>query len=98
MTLRRFSGLVVVAVVVLLLVIYWHYLFGAVLLFLGGRGLATHYGWRRRRPKSSWSSLGRTAAMMFAAWNSRWLKPVDVKASVRKTADTNVRPNDWLSS
>lgn len=41
----------------------------------------------KRRPKSSWSSLGRTAALMFAAWNSRWLKPSAFTAKVHAAAD-----------
>jgi len=51
----------------------WHYLLAAGVLYAAVRHLTRHT--RRRRPKSSWSSLGRTVALMFAAWNSRWLKP-----------------------
>lgn len=44
---------------------------------------------RRRRPRSSWSSLGRTVALMYAAWNSRWLRQVTnpVRVSVPAAAD-----------
>lgn len=61
----------VVAVSVWLL---WSYLVGAGVLFLAWRILRRDLG-HRPRPKSSWSSLGRTVSIMFAAWNSRWLKP-----------------------
>jgi hypothetical protein len=60
---------------VLLVALAWH----LILLGLAGmwayRVLARRAGVWRPRPKSSWSSLGRTAAMLYAAWNSRWLKP-----------------------
>lgn len=47
----------------------------------------------RRRPKSSWSSLGRTVALMFGAWNTRWLNPKLPKASI--PASASVRPEGW---
>lgn len=49
----------------------WHYIVGAGVLLLAVRHLRRHG--RRRRPRSSWSSLGRTAAMLYASWNSRGL-------------------------
>lgn len=49
----------------------------------------------KRRPKSSWSALGRTGAIMYAAWNSRWLKPT-VKASIpASAANPHDRPEGW---
>lgn len=45
--------------------------------------LLMHRAGFKRRPKSSWSSLGRTAALMYASWNSRWLNPTSrIKASI----------------
>jgi len=67
------AGLLVLAAVLL-----WKWLLLAGVARLAWRRLYPG----RRRPKSSWSSLGRTAAMLFAAWNSRWLKPQQLRASV----------------
>ena len=68
--------LVVVGAAVLVLVaaavaMFWHYLIGAGVVYAAWRMLRRDV--RRRRPRSSWSSLGKTAAMMYAAWNSRGL-------------------------
>jgi hypothetical protein len=68
----------------------WGYIVGAAVLFAAFRVLTR--GTRSRRPKSSWSSLGRTAALMFAAWNSRWLKPSLVKASIPAKAGAEHAP------
>lgn len=54
--------------------LFWAYLVGAGVLWLAWRMLRRDLG-HRPRPKSSWSSLGRTVSIMYAAWNSRWLKP-----------------------
>lgn len=73
-------------VLILLVVLYWHVLLNLITVLIVGR-----IGWAilakkagvRRRPKSSWSSLLRSGAIAFAAWNTRWLKPT-VKASITK--------------
>lgn len=69
---RLVATLTAVAAAVLVVVLAWHVLVAGGVLYAAYRHLTRHT--RRRRPKSSWSSLGRTAALMFAAWNSRWLK------------------------
>lgn len=48
----------------------------------------------KRRPKSSWAALGKTAALLYAAWNSRWLKGLDAKVTVPKRAVT--APDDHV--
>lgn len=84
--------LIVAACLILVLafvfVLIWPYLVAAGVLTVAWRIIARDLRkGRRRRPKSSWSSLGRTAALMYAAWNSRWLKPASVKASIPARAD-----------
>lgn len=48
---------------------------------------------KNARPKSSWSTIGKTGAIMYAAWNSRWLKPGThgIKASHLNNFDAK----DW---
>lgn len=72
----------VAAVLAVALVVWlaWPYLVGVAVIAAGWRVATRHT--RRKRPRSSWSSLGRTAALMYAAWNSRWLKGSTFKASV----------------
>lgn len=65
--------------------VLWPYIVGAAVTLAAWRVLRRDT--RRRRPKSSWSSLGRTGATLFAAWNSRWLKGPLLKASVPASAD-----------
>lgn len=76
------AALTLLALAALLLYLYWH---DAMLVMLGyvcWRFLMHRVGFKRR-PKSSWSSLGRTAALMYASWNSRWLNPTSrIKASI----------------
>jgi hypothetical protein len=71
------AGVVAIAAAVWLL---WPYIVGGAVAVIGWRVVTRHT--RRRRPRSSWSSLGRTAAMMYAAWNSRWLKGSTLRASI----------------
>lgn len=79
--LRVAVALAAVVGVVLVVVLVWQYLVAGAVLVAAARHLTRHT--RRRRPKSSWSSLGKTAALMFAAWNSRWLKPSTVERNGR---------------
>lgn len=81
----------------LLIYLYWRVAVNALTLLLVGRVAwmyLTHRLGIKRRPKSSWSSLGRTAAIMYAAWNSRWLKP-SVKASIPASADGEPKPAQY---
>lgn len=74
----------VVGALMLTVWLLWPYLVGGAALAVAWRvvGRDVRRG-ARRRPRSSWSSLGRTAALMFAAWNSRWLKPTSpIRASI----------------
>jgi hypothetical protein len=87
---RLACGLAGVVALVLLVWLAWPYLVGAGVTFAGWRVATSHT--RRRRPRSSWSSLGRTAAMMYAAWNSRWLKGSTFKASVPAAAGREHAP------
>lgn len=83
------AAAVIVATVLVLL--FWRYLVGAGVIVVGYRTVTRHI--RRRRPRSSWSSLGRTASIMFAAWNSRWLKPTSpVVAKVHAAAGAEHAP------
>lgn len=77
-------GVVVAGALGLTVYLLWPYLVGAGVLAVAWRVVGRDVrSSRRRRPRSSWSSLGRTAALMFAAWNSRWLKPtVQTRVSV----------------
>ena len=83
---------VVVLVVTLLVALLelWRWLLAAVVVCAAWRHLTR--GMRRRRPKSSWSSLLRSAAVVYAAWNSRWLRPkgpgAHIKVTVPKRAVT----------
>lgn len=84
--------LVVVAVVLagalgLTIYLLWPYLLACGVLAAAWKVLGR--GTRRRRPRSSWSSLGRTGALMYGAWNTRFLKQVTnpVRVSVPKSAD-----------
>lgn len=70
---RVVAALAGVAVVALVLALLWRYAVGAAVVWAAWRHVTR--GSRRRRPRSSWSSLGRTAALLYAAWNSRWLRP-----------------------
>lgn len=80
--LRLLCGVAALAVLAAAVWLLWPYLVGSVVLVAAWR-VATR-GMRRRRPRSSWSSLGRTAAAMYAAWNSRWLRQgVRVSAPAR---------------
>lgn len=79
--LRVAVALAAVVGIVLVVVLVWQYLVAGAVLVAAVRHLTRHT--RRRRPKSSWASLGKTAAMMFAAWNSRWLKPSTVERNGR---------------
>lgn len=82
---RLLCGVAAVAALALVVWLVWPYLVGAGVIAAGWRVATRHT--RRRRPRSSWSSLGRTAAMMYAAWNSRWLKGVSpVRVSVPRAA------------
>ena len=91
------------AVSMLGLVILVAYLYRYTLLNLAAMLMVGRVGWHvlhaklgiRRRPKSSWSSLGRTAALMFGAWNTRWLKPHQAKASVPAKAGVEHSPADF---
>lgn len=68
---RTICGVVLLLVTALALYALWRWLLEGTVLIIAVRHLTRDR--RRRRPKSSWSSLGRTGALMFAAWNSRWL-------------------------
>lgn len=87
---RLLCGVAGVAVLALVVWFAWPYIVGAGVTVAGYR-IATR-GTRRRRPRSSWSSLGRTAAMMYAAYNSRWLKGPLVKASIPAKAGREHAP------
>lgn len=65
------ASVVTVLAAVAVAVWLWQYLVGAGVMYAAFRHLTRHT--RRRRPRSSWSSLGRTAAMLYAAYNSRGL-------------------------
>jgi hypothetical protein len=93
--LRLVAAAALVAVLVAVVVFAWPYLVGAGVMVAGWRVATRHT--RRRRPRSSWSSLGRTAALMYAAWNSRWLRGSTLRASVpaavgREHVDTDGVP------
>lgn len=72
------------AVAVGAVVLYWHILVGLAVGAFAYRHLTR--ATRRRRPKSSWSQMGRTVAMMYGAWNTRWLKNTTFRASVPAAA------------
>lgn len=78
---RLVATLTAVAAAVLVVVLAWHYLVAGGVLYAAYRHLTRHT--RRRRPKSSWSSLATSSAALFAAWNSRWLKPSTVTRNGR---------------
>lgn len=80
------------AAVALAVVLLWPYLVAGAVAVFGFRVAMRGQG--RRRPKSSWSSLGRTAALMYAAWNSRWLKDVSANVTVPKRAKTTPDVHD----
>lgn len=90
MNYRRALLLLALAAASILLVIYWRDVLAFVIGISALKIIAHKLGLRSRRPKSSWSSLGRTGAMMFAAWNSRWLKPATVKASIPEKGQPTV--------
>lgn len=69
---RLLCGVAGAAALALFVWAVWPYLVGLAVMVAGWRVATAHT--RRRRPRSSWSSLGRTVAAMYAAWNSRWLK------------------------
>lgn len=78
---RLVATVAAVAAAVLVVVLAWHYLVAGGVLYAAYRHLTRHS--RRRRPKSSWSSLATSSAALFAAWNSRWLKPSTVTRNGR---------------
>jgi hypothetical protein len=85
------GGLLLAAALVTIWLV-WPYIVSAGVLYVCWRVIRRDLPGYRRRPKSSWSSLGRTAALMFAAWNSRWLKPTLHKASVPGRAGAEHAP------
>jgi hypothetical protein len=82
---RIAAGVGAASMLAVLIYALWPYIAGAGVIVAAWRVM--HRGTRRRRPRSSWSALGRTAALMYAAWNSRWLR-VDRKATVPAKAVT----------
>lgn len=101
MTSRQLSAsaiLTTVATLTLAVVILWHYIIEAL---VGYTVIRLAWAWARKelgikhRPRTSWSSLGRTAALLFAAWNTRWIKPHTVRASVPAKAGSEHRPEGW---
>lgn len=96
---RRISPAAVLSLVAfaVLIVAVWHYVLTAAGLWFAYRILRWKHGPKRRpRPRSSWSSLGRTAALMFAAWQARWLKPTSpITASIPAQAGAEHRPEGW---
>ena len=98
-TISASAALSILATVILAAFVFRAYLLEAAVgwfaLRMAAHRVRRHLGVpaRRRRPKSSWSSLGRTAAIMYAAWNSRWLKPpAHERASVKESAETSEVP------
>ena len=97
MTRRR--ALIAALILTVLAVVFWQ-----VVLNVAAVAAVTRIAWLRlrhltgakARPRSSWSALGRTAALMFAAWQTRWIKPHALKASVAASADgMPARPEGW---
>lgn len=87
--------LTIAASLALLLYLYWADVLLVGLGYLCFRFLMHRAGFKRR-PKSSWSSLGRTAALMYASWNSRWLRPSSpIKASIPAKIGLIDHPNQF---
>lgn len=78
---RLVATLAAVAAAAVVVVLVWKFLVAGGVLYAAYRHLTRHS--RRRRPRSSWSSLATSSAALFAAWNSRWLKPPTVTRNGR---------------
>lgn len=72
-----------VTAAVVVLVLFWRQILALMLLAVLARVAWLRLAGGRRRPRSSWSSLLRSGAVAYAAWNSRWLKPTTHKASIQ---------------
>ena len=102
MTTRRLSPaalIMAVATVALAVAVFWTFIVHAIAVVA-----ASVLAWKvirhklgiKQRPKSSWSSLMRSAAILFASWNTRWFKPHDPKASIPASAgNLHDRPEGW---
>lgn len=92
MTARRYTYLLAGALAVALL---WHYVLTGIALWFFYRIMRWKHGPKARpRPKSSWSSLGRTSALMLVAWNTRWVKPM-LSASIPASASNEYDRPEW---
>ena len=59
----------------IVVVLEWRWILVGLLLWTVGRHAFRRAFGLKPRPRSSWSSLLRSGAIAYAAWNSRWLKP-----------------------
>ncbi len=89
---------VIVAVAVFLVCLFWRQVVDVLALLVIGRlswmVVRSHLG-IKSRPKSSWSSLIRSGAIAFAAWNTRWFRPTQHKATISAKAGEEHRPDGW---
>lgn len=79
----RLTPAAMVVTTVVLIVLFWKWILLGVLVWTAGRHLLHRaLGDTRPRPRSSWSSLLRSGAIAYAAWNSRSL-PIVAKSYAR---------------
>src|SRR5690348_8425739 len=85
-------GAAALLAVVALVVVFWQTIVLAAVGFAGIRFAAARAGVVRRRPRSSFASNVKALALLYAAWNSRWLKPAQVAKVHARTEGTVTTP------